>query len=69
MTLLRQAVEAAVPASGQEEQLKEEQALIIEELGRIHDGVLVRYGLLPSEHSVWKQAQNIRMNQRQASRY
>lgn len=30
------------------------QALIIEELRRIHDGVLARYGLRPSELAIWK---------------
>ena len=30
------------------------QALIIEELRRLHEGVLARYGLRPSEYAVWK---------------
>jgi predicted metal-binding transcription factor (methanogenesis marker protein 9) len=30
------------------------QALIIEELRRIHDGVLARYGLRPSDYTSWK---------------
>ena len=31
------------------------QALIIEELRRIHEGVLARYGLRPSELARWKE--------------
>lgn len=30
------------------------QALIIEELRRLHEGILVRYGLRPSEFTAWK---------------
>ena len=30
------------------------QALIIEELRRLHEGVLARYGLRPSEYTLWK---------------
>jgi hypothetical protein len=30
------------------------QALLVEELRRLHEGVLARYGLLPSEYAVWK---------------
>ena len=30
------------------------QALIIEELRRIHEGVLARYGLRPSDYTIWK---------------
>lgn len=33
------------------------QALIIEELRRLHEGVLARYGLRPSEFNAWKKAQ------------
>jgi hypothetical protein len=29
-------------------------ALIIEELKRLHEGVLARYGLRPSEFAAWK---------------
>lgn len=32
----------------------EVQALVIEELRRLHEGVLARYGLRPSEYSAWK---------------
>jgi hypothetical protein len=30
------------------------QALIIEELRRLHEGVLARYGLRPSEYVLWR---------------
>jgi fido (protein-threonine AMPylation protein) len=36
----------------------EVKALIFEELGRLHEGVLARYGLRPSEFSTWKLQQN-----------
>ena len=32
-------------------------ALVIEELRRIHEGVLFRYGLRPSEYYLWKEKQ------------
>jgi hypothetical protein len=31
------------------------EALVIEELRRLHEGVLARYGLRPSEYARWKQ--------------
>lgn len=33
------------------------QALIVQELRRLHEGVLARYGLRPSEYTAWKAAQ------------
>jgi hypothetical protein len=30
------------------------QALLIEELRRLHEGMLARYGLRPSEYARWK---------------
>jgi len=33
-------------------------ALVIEELRRLHEGVLARYGLCPSEFARWKASQN-----------
>jgi hypothetical protein len=30
------------------------QALLVEELRRLHEGVLARYGLRPSEYMAWK---------------
>ena len=35
----------------------EVQALIVEELRRMHEGVLARYGLRPSEYAAWKAVQ------------
>jgi len=37
-----------------EQERPEVQALIVEELRRLHDGVLARYGLRPSEYAAWK---------------
>jgi hypothetical protein len=34
------------------------QALILEELRRLHEGILARYGLRPSEFAAWKAGQN-----------
>ncbi len=47
--LIRQAV-AEVPG----EERENVQALIVEELRRLHEGVLARYGLRPSEFQAWK---------------
>jgi Fic/DOC family len=41
---------AAVPAA----QRADVQALIVEELRRLHEGVLARYGLRPAEFAVWR---------------
>ena len=48
------AVAASVPADEQ----AAVQALIIEELKRLHEGVLARYGLRPSEFAAWKAFQS-----------
>jgi len=48
--VIQQAVKAQIPDVEQ----KDLQALVIEELGRLHEGVLARYGLRPSEFSTWK---------------
>lgn len=50
---IRQSVASQVPAHKQ----ADVQALIIEELRRLHEGVLARYGLRPSEFAAWKAAQ------------
>ncbi len=50
LTLIEQAVASAVPES----ERANVQALIIEELKRLHEGVLARYGLRPSEFAAWK---------------
>lgn len=40
-----------------EQQQPDVQALIVEELRRLHEGVLARYGLRPSEYLAWKVVQ------------
>lgn len=47
---IQQAVTAHVPAPAQ----ANVQALLIEELRRLHEGVLARYGLRPAEYATWK---------------
>ncbi|MBV8635571.1 MAG: hypothetical protein JO002_13845 [Burkholderiaceae bacterium] len=49
---IQQAVAERVPEGEQ----ADVQALIIEELRRLHEGVLARYGLRPSEYTAWKAA-------------
>lgn len=50
LTSIREAVQTRVP----EWEGPNVQALLIEELRRIHEGVLARYGLRPSEYLAWK---------------
>jgi len=50
MPLIQQAVASMVPETEREHV----QALVVEELRRLHEGVLARYGLRPSELEVWK---------------
>ncbi|MFA7670332.1 MAG: Fic family protein [Burkholderiaceae bacterium] len=50
LTSIQQATEASVP----EDERDSVQALIVEELRRLHEGVLARYGLKPSEFATWK---------------
>ncbi|MCK5792426.1 MAG: Fic family protein [Ketobacter sp.] len=50
ITYIEQAVKRQVPAQLQDNV----QALIVEELRRLHEGVLARYGLRPSEYTAWK---------------
>ena len=47
---IQRSVAERVPAPEQ----ADVQALIIEELRRLHEGVLARYGLRPSEYTAWK---------------
>ncbi len=47
---IKQSVAEHVP----EPEQTDVQALIIEELRRLHEGVLARYGLRPSEYTAWK---------------
>ncbi len=49
---IQRAVKEQIPVSDQNEL----QALIVDELRRLHEGVLARYGLRPSEFSAWKTA-------------
>jgi len=49
---IQHAVGLQVPVSEQ----SDVQALVVEELRRLHEGVLARYGLRPSEFSAWKNA-------------
>lgn len=50
LSSIQQSVAAQVPQGEQ----AEVQALLIEELRRLHEGVLARYGLRPSEYATWK---------------
>ena len=52
LTLIAQAVAEKVP----EPDPAAVQSLIVEELSRLHEGVLARYGLRPSKLAVWKAA-------------
>jgi hypothetical protein len=53
LACVKEAVEKSVP----EADCANIQALIIEELRRLHEGVLSRYGLRPSEFENWKKRQ------------
>lgn len=47
-------IEKAVTARVPEQEQSDVQSLIVEELRRLHEGVLARYGLRPSEFDLWK---------------
>lgn len=47
-------IEQAVAARVPEDERGSVQALVVEELRRLHEGVLARYGLRPSEYVAWK---------------
>ena len=47
---IQQSVAAQVPAPAQ----ADVEALVVQELRRLHEGVLARYGLRPSEYAAWK---------------
>ena len=49
------AIQGAVADQIPEEQQSAVQALIVDELRRMHEGVLARYGLRPSEYAAWKE--------------
>lgn len=53
LRVVQQAVLAQVPAADR----GSVQALIVEELRRLHEGVLARYGLRPAEFAAWKAGQ------------
>ena len=53
LTVIARAVDAHVP----EVERQDVQAVVIEELRRLHEGVLARYGLRPSEFASWKVGQ------------
>lgn len=50
LSRIHQAVTEHVPGDEQ----ADVQALLVEELRRLHEGVLARYGLRPSEYAAWK---------------
>lgn len=54
-------VDAALPAAltvdVPEAECQALRALILDELRRLHEGVLARYGLRPSQLKAWQQAQ------------
>lgn len=47
---IQQSVAAHVPAAAQ----ADVEAMMVQELRRLHEGVLARYGLRPSEYAAWK---------------
>ena len=53
LSSIQKAVLTSVPSSNQ----ASVQALIVEELRRLHEGVLARYGLRPSDYTTWKAVQ------------
>lgn len=50
LSSIQRAVAERVPQEAQ----TDVQALIVEELRRLHEGVLARYGLRPSDYAAWK---------------
>ncbi len=54
LAIIRQAVLTKVPETEQ----GNVHALIVEELRRLHEGVLARYGLRPSDFTAWKAGQS-----------
>lgn len=53
LAVIQQAVAEHVPGTDRDNV----QALIVEELRRLHEGVLARYGLRPAEFATWKERQ------------
>lgn len=58
-TVLDAALSAALPADVPEAERQALHALILDELRRLHEGVLARYDLQPSQLKVWKDAQGL----------
>jgi Fic family protein len=54
LTIIAQSIDLHVPES----ERKNVNAIVIEELSRLHEGVLARYGLRPSEFRSWKATQS-----------
>lgn len=50
LSVIKHIIDAQVPKAAREHV----QALVIEELRRLHEGVLARYGLRPSQYQAWK---------------
>ncbi len=57
LAVIQEALATAVPPAQQ----ADVKALIIEELRRLHEGVLARYGLRPSQFTRWQKAQGSRV--------
>ena len=58
-TVLDAALSAALPADVPETERQALRALILDELRRLHEGVLARYGLRPSQLKAWQRAQGV----------
>lgn len=58
-TVLDATLSAALPADVPEAERQALRALILDELRRLHEGVLARYGLRPSQLKAWKDAQGL----------
>ncbi|MBQ0133092.1 MAG: Fic family protein, partial [Comamonas sp.] len=52
-------LDAALPAELPDPERQALRALILDELRRLHEGVLARYGLRPSQLQAWKAAQGV----------
>lgn len=59
LTAIQDALAAQWPPGTPQQQRDDVQALVVEELQRLHEGVLARYGLRPSELHTWVAAQNM----------
>lgn len=52
-------LDAALPADLAPAERQALRALILDELRRLHEGVLARYGLRPSQLKAWQSAQGV----------